>query len=123
MLVDEERRRARRGSNEQSSPGMREEAAAFLAPPMEPNLADRVLLDDEGRLCLTPDLIKALNARPGEYVIAVAGPDGTVALTSARTAMEQARAIIRAYVPEGVSLVEELLAERRAEAERENRSD
>ena len=33
--------------------------------------------------------------------------------------VELARAILRKYVPEGVSLVDELIAERRAEAARE----
>jgi vacuolar-type H+-ATPase subunit H len=34
--------------------------------------------------------------------------------------VERARAIVRKYVPEGVSLVDELIADRRREAEEED---
>ena len=106
----------------EAGPGMRDEATPFAGPSTEDHV-ERVRLDTEGRLLLTQNLIEALGARPGEWVIATVREDGTIALLSARAAMKQAQAIIRRFVPAGVSLVEELLAERRAEAERENRGE
>ncbi|HVY34180.1 MAG TPA: hypothetical protein VG960_07140 [Caulobacteraceae bacterium] len=101
-----------------------EEPSAFVGPPpIIDGRTERVQLDADGRLLLTPTLIEALDARPGEWVIATVSEDGEVALLSARAAMKQAQAIIRRFVPAGVSLVEELLAERRAEAERETRGE
>jgi hypothetical protein len=45
--------------------------------------------------------------------------DGELRVRSVPKALERARAILRKYVPEGVGLADELIAERRREAERE----
>ena len=45
--------------------------------------------------------------------------DGELRVRSVPRALERARAILRKYVPEGVGLADELIAERRREAERE----
>ncbi|MGN5376513.1 AbrB/MazE/SpoVT family DNA-binding domain-containing protein [Sphingomonas hankookensis] len=44
---------------------------------------------------------------------------GELRVRSIAKAIEHARAILRRYVPEGVGLADELIADRRAEAERE----
>ncbi len=44
---------------------------------------------------------------------------GVVRVLSRAAAIREAQELVRRYVPEGVSLVDELLAERRAEAARE----
>jgi hypothetical protein len=124
VLVEDERRRLRQDYSPAASPGLREDPSAFAGPaPIIDGRAERVQLDADGRLLLTPTLIEALDARPGEWVIATVDENGSVALLSARAAMKQAQAIIRRFVPAGVSLVDELLAERRAEAERETRGE
>jgi hypothetical protein len=45
--------------------------------------------------------------------------EDAVCMTSLRQAIRRAQDLVRQYVPPEVSLVDELIAERRAEAERE----
>jgi hypothetical protein len=45
--------------------------------------------------------------------------DGRLTVMSGETALEEARAMVRKYIPAGVSLSDELTADRRAEAARE----
>jgi hypothetical protein len=45
--------------------------------------------------------------------------DGELRLLSQDAAIRKAQAIVRQYVPEGVSLVDELIADRREEARQE----
>ena len=45
--------------------------------------------------------------------------DGELRVRSVPRAIERARAILRKYIPEGVGLADELIADRRREAERE----
>lgn len=121
VLVEDERRRTRNDMPVVARAGVQEDSTDFSRPPSGLGLhTQRVQLDESGRLVLPPSLIKTLDARPGEWIIAVSAEDGTVALLSARAAMRQAQAIVRAFAPAGVSLVDELIAERRAEAAREN---
>ncbi|MBM3580816.1 MAG: AbrB/MazE/SpoVT family DNA-binding domain-containing protein [Alphaproteobacteria bacterium] len=47
--------------------------------------------------------------------------DGELRLVGRDAAIARAQALVAKYVPEGVSLVDELLADRRREAARENR--
>ena len=58
-----------------------------------------------------------MGLKPGDEVI-LALEDGEVRLLTPRRAIERAQALVRRYVPEGRSLVEELLRERREEASR-----
>lgn len=44
---------------------------------------------------------------------------GELRVRSINKALENARSILRRYIPEGTSLSDELIADRRAEAERE----
>lgn len=53
------------------------------------------------------------------YTVLVDVDDGELRVRSVPKALERARAILRRYVPEGVGLADELIAERRREAERE----
>jgi hypothetical protein len=45
--------------------------------------------------------------------------EGEIKLLTPQAAMRRAQAIVRQFVPEGVSLVDELIADRRREAARE----
>lgn len=49
--------------------------------------------------------------------------DEEIRLCSWKKNLERAQAIARKYIPEGVSLVDELIAERRVEAAREAQED
>ena len=55
--------------------------------------------------------------RGGDFVLHV--EDGVVRLEPISHALARVRALVKQYVPEGVSLAEELIAERRAAADRE----
>ena len=58
---------------------------------------------------------KALGLKPGDPVIVVLD-DEEVRLLTPRRAIRRAQEIVRKYVPEGQSLVDELIEERREEA-------
>jgi hypothetical protein len=47
--------------------------------------------------------------------------DGELRLLSKEAAIRKAQELVRQYIPEGVSLVDQLIEERRAEAARESR--
>ncbi len=76
------------------------------------------LLSDEGALMIPAEFLSALGVNPGEKVRMVL-KDGELQVFSIRRGIERAQEIVRRYIPEDRSLVDELIAERRAEAERE----
>jgi hypothetical protein len=47
--------------------------------------------------------------------------EGALVLETREQGLRRARALVRKYIPEGVSLSDELIAERRAEAARESK--
>ena len=65
-------------------------------------------------------IMKSLGLPAGEMLIVLV-EEGEIRLMTIPTAVEKARALVRQYVPAGVSLVDELLEDRRREAERESR--
>jgi hypothetical protein len=56
--------------------------------------------------------------KPGDRLI-VTRVDNELRVYTQREGIRRAREIVRSFVPEGVSLVDELIAERREEAARE----
>jgi bifunctional DNA-binding transcriptional regulator/antitoxin component of YhaV-PrlF toxin-antitoxin module len=78
-----------------------------------------VRIDALGRLQIPAGLMKAAGLAGDEPVHVGASEDG-IEILSRRAALRRAHDIARQFVPEGVSLVDELIAERRREAEREN---
>jgi bifunctional DNA-binding transcriptional regulator/antitoxin component of YhaV-PrlF toxin-antitoxin module len=77
-----------------------------------------VEVDERGRLLLPPQMLELLRVRPGERVLIEAEGD-ELRLRSLRSVVEGVQGFVRGLVPDGVSLVDELIAERRGEAERE----
>lgn len=77
-----------------------------------------ISLGERGRLVLPAQLRQRLNLRPGDRLIASADEDGTIRLISARDLAHQLRGLLADVAP-GRSLVDELIAERREEARRE----
>lgn len=80
--------------------------------------AQRVKIIDGGKLVIPAPMRRELGISNGDTVM-VNIADGELRVRSVGKALERARAILRRYVPEGVSLSDELIAERRLEAERE----
>ena len=85
-----------------------------------PAQAARVTLQvkEGGRIVLPSDLRSLLGVREGD---ALRGEivDGELRLMSRGAAIRKAQQIVRRHVPEGTSLVDELLADRREEFRRE----
>lgn len=82
-------------------------------------LCDRAKIDASGRVLLPAVFRRALQVEPGDDVILVLRQDGELSLLPARTAIRQAQALVRRYVPEGTSLADDLIGERRAEVQTE----
>lgn len=77
-----------------------------------------VEVGEAGRIVLPAAFRKQLGIRSGDILTAEI-VDGDIVLIPLDSGIRKAQAIVRRYVPEGVSLVEELLEERRREAARE----
>jgi AbrB family looped-hinge helix DNA binding protein len=71
-----------------------------------------------GRIVIPAALRNKLGVKPGD-TIWLEEDEGTVRISTVREAIRRAQELVRQYVPEGVSLVDELIAERRAKAEHE----
>jgi AbrB family looped-hinge helix DNA binding protein len=80
----------------------------------------KVKLDEEGRIAIPTVARERLRLKVGDALIASV-EDGELRLLTIPAAVREAQAIIRRYVPEGLSLVDELLEDRRREAEAEDR--
>jgi bifunctional DNA-binding transcriptional regulator/antitoxin component of YhaV-PrlF toxin-antitoxin module len=80
----------------------------------------RLVVGPGGEVVLPVEFLAALDLKPGDGVIV--GPDGEgLSLVNGRVALRRAQALVQSHVPRGVSLVEELIADRRREAEAEER--
>lgn len=71
-----------------------------------------------GRLQIPADVRKELGFADGDQV-RLEVVDGELRVRSQKAAIRAIQAEVRRYVPEGVSLSDELIAERRAEAARD----
>ncbi|MBA2449263.1 MAG: AbrB/MazE/SpoVT family DNA-binding domain-containing protein [Chloroflexi bacterium] len=78
----------------------------------------RAKLADGGRVVIPAEYRKALGLRTGDTVI-MQLDDGEVRLFTLDRAIRRAQELVRQYIPEGRSLSDELIAERRTEAARE----
>jgi len=105
VLVEEEARNAR-------------QAAAAVSG--EHKFAPTKLrLGPDGRVVIPVAFREALGISDGDMLIASI-VDGELHLLTIPAAIRRAQAIVRRHVPEGVSLVDELLEDRRREVEREH---
>jgi hypothetical protein len=75
----------------------------------------KVRIGAGGQFGLSEEVLRAAGLREGDAVF-VHAADGEVHLLSPRAAMLKAQALVRIIVPEGVSLVNELIEQRRREA-------
>jgi len=110
VLVREEERQA--GSTGKGEP----EGAVSSELSSRPN---RVRLGVNGEIALPEKVRDALRLKAGDTLI-VSLEDDEIRLMTVATAVRKVQALVRQYVPEGVSLVDELLEDRRREADGEN---
>jgi AbrB family looped-hinge helix DNA binding protein len=73
-------------------------------------------LDEEGRLVLPAEVRRSLGIEAGDQVVLELDERGVHLLPSRAEALKRAQALVRKYVPEGVSLSDELLEDRRRES-------
>ncbi|HEY1242003.1 MAG TPA: hypothetical protein VGF16_15675 [Bryobacteraceae bacterium] len=76
-------------------------------------------IDNQGRVMLPSWWRKKVGAGPSTELRAVMTEEGTLILETREQGLRRAKALVRKYVPEGLSLSKELVADRRAEAARD----
>jgi len=81
---------------------------------------ERARVDEAGRILIPAKVRKVLGMRKGDLITLELDPDQhELHVFTVREAIRRAQETMRRYVPEGVLLSDELIAERRAEAARE----
>ena len=78
----------------------------------------RVRIIEGGKLIIPASMRRELGLATGDTVL-VDVADGELRVRSLSKAIAHAQAILRRHVPEGVSLADELIADRRREADHE----
>lgn len=78
----------------------------------------RVKVGEGGRIVIPAEFRKAIGIHTGEVLI-LSLKGNELHLFTVDEAVRQAQEVLRKYVPEGRSIVDEFIAERHAEAERE----
>lgn len=78
----------------------------------------RAKVGEDGTVVIPASIRDELGICAGKDVLMLV-EDGELRVFTIRRGIERAQEIVRRFVPEGVSLVDELIAERRAEAARE----
>jgi len=78
----------------------------------------RVRINENGRVVIPAAFRDALGIKPGDEII-LRLEDNELQITTMKRRIERAQRRARQYLNSGVSLVDELLAERREEAKRE----
>ena len=82
------------------------------------NIEARLRINENGRVVIPASFRKALGIKPGDEVILSLEED-ELRITTMKRRIERAQRHVRKYVKPGVSLVDELIAERREAAKRE----
>ena len=78
----------------------------------------KTIIGEGGRLVMPAEYRKALDLKPGDDVILVLEEE-EIRLMTLRRAIQRAQEIVGRYIPEGRSLSDALIQERREEAARE----
>ena len=73
-------------------------------------------VDNQGRVMLPSWWRKKAGVGPSTELCVAVTEEGGLALETREQGLRRAQALLRKYIPEGVSLSDELIAERRAEA-------
>lgn len=114
VLVEDERLRERQSPVPEAA-GMAESGRSFgHDEPPSGTSARRVTVGANGSVTLPGDIFRAAGVRPGDALL-VRFEDEEIKLVTPEATMRKVQAAVRQHVPEGVSLVNELLKERRRE--------
>lgn len=81
----------------------------------------KIRVGPDGRIVIPAPFRDALGMKEGDALLASL-EHGEIRLLSIPAAVRRVQAMVRNYVPEGVSLSDELIEDRRKEAEREGRN-
>lgn len=84
---------------------------------MEQNVTAK--MTDGGRIVIPAEYRRALNLNVGDDVV-LSLDDGEIRIVSRKEALRRAQVLVRRYVPEGTSLSDELIRDRRDEASRDD---
>lgn len=88
-----------------------------MTPSAKPQTV-RLRLNQNGRIVIPAAIREAVGLKRGQELILWA-EKGEVRITTAARRARRAQELVRKYVPEGVSLSDELIADRRRETARE----
>jgi AbrB family looped-hinge helix DNA binding protein len=94
------------------------EASANRSEPEVRSGSEKVRIGPNGQIEIPARFREALGLKDRDVLFARL-EDGEIKLLTPLAAMRRAQAMVRKFVPEGVSLVDEFLADRRQEVERE----
>jgi AbrB family looped-hinge helix DNA binding protein len=78
-----------------------------------------IVVGDRGRLVLPAAVRAALGIKRGTRMLVSTGKDGSLRLRPYAVVADESRGLLAQLAPAGASFVDELLAERRAEAARD----
>jgi bifunctional DNA-binding transcriptional regulator/antitoxin component of YhaV-PrlF toxin-antitoxin module len=78
-------------------------------------------IDSQGRVMLPAWWRRKQGVDPSTELCVAVTEEGALVVETRQQGLRRARALLRKYIPKGVSLSDELIAERRAEAARESK--
>jgi hypothetical protein len=100
---------------------MRDEAKAKAAEASESTkMPGKIRVGADGSAVVPATAVNALSLKQGDPLFVRFG-DGEIHLLTRAAVMRRVQSLVREFVPEGVSLVDELLEDRRREVEAETR--
>jgi AbrB family looped-hinge helix DNA binding protein len=105
-----------------SKGGLSEEAGKARSVERGQSIRQRLRLGPGGRVVIPAAIRKTMGIDEGDILVASL-ENGALTIVSFDFAVRQAQEYVRSIVPQGVSLVDELIADRRREAEREERGE
>ena len=91
-------------------------ATTTKTSPPEAKLQTKAKVDRAGRIVIPAEFRKALGVEPGKQLMMRVTEPGFMEVWTAEYWIRKAQETVRQYVPEDVSMVDELIAERRREA-------
>ncbi|HTT84091.1 MAG TPA: hypothetical protein VMF67_11460 [Rhizomicrobium sp.] len=118
VLVDEERRTGGVRTTSPFPPQRGHSAVPTVGS--DPHRAVRLDIGPDGDVRLPKHILDAAGSGPGKHLL-VRFDDDEIKLVTPEATTRKIRAWVRKHVPEGVSLADELIDERRREFEREER--